>query len=511
MVLTAAQITAFFQEPTQMAIPAASRNALTNEGIEHPNDLLDFDKTSISEMAANFRRSNPVVVFGAKSQKRLTAACELVKFYQAINRPLSAALLQWNPVISNFEVQYKALIEAKSQDEPDTPKISPRSLPVMKWIEAFRDVLHRCLGVRNIPLSYVIRETETPPPIGPTAQNMPHSEEGGSIEQDLITYASHNHPNFTRDNSLVYGKIEEATRGTQQAPTIKPYQRRRNGRGAFMAIVAQYAGDDKWTLEIQTNDDFLHSGKWKGTGNFTLERFVAQHRNAYSQLQLAGEHVPFQLPEEMTRVDYLLNAIVTTDPTLLAAMARIKTDTDPNGPRFQFEPAATQLIQADPVAKRLNQKKRPAAEIAGTEASEANTLMPTLKSGIGTTGVHFRFHSDEEYSNLTREQKDELTRWRATPEGAAATRKEKSEGRNKRGNKRRRTKQFKKAVAKAAAAKIAAATAKREAESTKKEEMKDAFVEALTTVVSEAESTDATRKPLNAAALVSILKKVKNK
>ena len=60
--------------------------------------------------------------------------------------------MQWDPVLKNFEQQFLAIKAMKDQTDPDTPKIT-KALPVMKWAEAFRDVLHRCVGVRNIPLA----------------------------------------------------------------------------------------------------------------------------------------------------------------------------------------------------------------------------------------------------------------------------------------------------------------------------------------------------------------------
>ena len=50
----------------------------------------------------------PAFTYGAKSQKRLTVACDLVRFYQTVGRDLTAATIQRNQVMSNFEIQWKA-------------------------------------------------------------------------------------------------------------------------------------------------------------------------------------------------------------------------------------------------------------------------------------------------------------------------------------------------------------------------------------------------------------------
>jgi hypothetical protein len=69
--------------------------------------------------------------------------------------------------------------------------------------------------------------------------------------------------------------------------------------------------------------------KWKGQSNFALERFVAQHQNAFVCLQAAGEHVTYQLPNKQSRVKHLLEAIQCNDAGSQAAMASVKTDQTP--------------------------------------------------------------------------------------------------------------------------------------------------------------------------------------
>jgi hypothetical protein len=63
-------------------------------------------------------------VFGAKSQKRITVATDLIKYYDATGRDSTAANLQWTHVMNNFETQWKALKAKQKEDPPETPKIS---------------------------------------------------------------------------------------------------------------------------------------------------------------------------------------------------------------------------------------------------------------------------------------------------------------------------------------------------------------------------------------------------
>ena len=108
MVLTAAQMTAFFRDGDQMGIPQDTVAQLQIEGITTISNLADFEKETLQQMADNLWKPEgwvpdpnpaaapgatiptPLFVFGAKSQHRLTVACELVRYYYTIGRNLSA-------------------------------------------------------------------------------------------------------------------------------------------------------------------------------------------------------------------------------------------------------------------------------------------------------------------------------------------------------------------------------------------------------------------------------------
>ena len=52
-------------------------------------------------------------------------------------------------------------------------------------------------------------------------------------------------PALFQDNiSTVYYHLKEAGRGMTNAASIKPYQRGKDGHGAFLELMNQYAGKD---------------------------------------------------------------------------------------------------------------------------------------------------------------------------------------------------------------------------------------------------------------------------
>ena len=191
---------------------------------------------------------------------------------------------------------------------------------------------------------------------------------------------------------------------------------------ALLALMNQYAGNDKWEAEICKQDDLLHTCVWKGQSNFPLEGFIAQHCIAFMSMQQCAEHIAYQLPNELTRVGYLLEGIQCSDPGLQAAMASVRTDDGANGMQSNFERAAAHLLPYDPVARKWSAgTKRPAANISdtrgthsanasATEVSEATTK--DGKASIGKTGVHLQYHMNSEYRELSTAQKRELSEWR---------------------------------------------------------------------------------------------------
>jgi hypothetical protein len=162
MVLTVAQTAVFYEQDAQMGIPNATVIQMQTGGINTVNDLADFQKDTIEQIAANLRRPagripdpnpnaapgapTPPFVFGAKSQQRLIVAAKPVRYYEMVRRPITVGNLQWTGVMKNFSEQWKALETKKSSEEPEVPKIT-KALPVIKWTEAFGDYLHHVVEV----------------------------------------------------------------------------------------------------------------------------------------------------------------------------------------------------------------------------------------------------------------------------------------------------------------------------------------------------------------------------
>ena len=69
-------------------------------------------------------------------------------------------------------------------------------------------------------------------------------------------------------------------------------------------------------------------------------------------MKSASEHVSYQLPNQSTKVRYLLDTIKYTDSLLMARIANIHCGQDPKGKLHDFEKAVAFLFPVYPVALR---------------------------------------------------------------------------------------------------------------------------------------------------------------
>ena len=123
-------------------------------------------------------------------------------------------------------------------------------------------------------------------------------------------------------------------------------------------------------------------------------------------MKSALEHVSYQLPNQSTRVRFLLDTIKCTDSLLMARIANIQCDQDPKEKLYDFEKAIAFLLLACPVALRI---ARRGDSIVDNKATEISAM--TLKEGVGRTGVKLRWYPRKSFAALSEEQKDKLRKF----------------------------------------------------------------------------------------------------
>ena len=96
MAFNATQMTSFFEDANQTGLPNPTVQILILEGIATGGDLTEFQQDDLDNLARAIRRDPAGLQFRIKSQKLLSAAANLVRYYELVGRAHSAGNMRWD-------------------------------------------------------------------------------------------------------------------------------------------------------------------------------------------------------------------------------------------------------------------------------------------------------------------------------------------------------------------------------------------------------------------------------
>ncbi len=166
---------------------------------------------------------------------------------------MTNANMHYGNVLHNFKVEYEAYTALKDEEAPKAPNVNDKDndRKVIKWAPIFKDWITCTFGHKG-PLIYVLRDEATVPdqdldPLGTNAGKIDsYFGESGSLQDELVARLPHSGLIYKHDNASVFLLIEKATRNTSIESTVKAFARKKDGRAAFLAIVANHAGETKY-------------------------------------------------------------------------------------------------------------------------------------------------------------------------------------------------------------------------------------------------------------------------
>ena len=108
--------------------------------------------------------------------------------------------------------------------------------------------------------------------------------------EELIAYTPHTSPGFDTDNAQLYSLLATHLGNTSAMASITQYQRRRNGRGAYMDLVTHYMGSAKWEKTVKSAEKLISTRVWNGKNSrYPLHIHIARQREAYNDLMRASQ------------------------------------------------------------------------------------------------------------------------------------------------------------------------------------------------------------------------------
>ena len=108
---------------------------------------------------------------------------------------------------------------------------------------------------------------------------------------------------------------------------------------------------------------------------------------------------------------------------MISRIESVKSDEKTVGNKnHDFDLCVQYLLPACPVyARQRADGISSTDDTNGTKKKTASVSDVNIQRGKGKTGVDLRWHSFKEYKSLSKQQKDELSAWKRSPEGKKAT------------------------------------------------------------------------------------------
>ena len=152
-------------------------------GLDNFERLLDFDREDIKTLCNAARKEAPPFQISVVIEKYLKNAVFAAKIYRMIGRTLTREAFTV-PRLRKFQALYDSRKSHKDTTS-DVTKIS-KTFKIDKALDSFPTLLRDRLGIRYIPLSYVIRADDQPKPLSALAPGEIHGVETESIYDELI-------------------------------------------------------------------------------------------------------------------------------------------------------------------------------------------------------------------------------------------------------------------------------------------------------------------------------------
>ena len=425
----------YLRDVIGIADPIERRHAIQGEGLNIIEDFAEFEKVDIETLCSSVRKPGGIIAnpnaaavnapttipdpgysIPAICEKRLVSAAYTAKIYAMIERPITPVSLG-RARLKKYD-EHRTLTEAH-EDPEKLPPIS-RTFGIMKALDQLPSHLRERLGVIDIALSYIIRDNPNPGQVPNQANNSATSEGFSSIMDELIAYAPHTGDAYKEDNAKVFQILQDLTHNTSHESSIKPYQRARDGRGAYLALCQHNLGTSKWDKIIESAETYVLRREWNGkNARFSLKQHISKHRDAHNEMVRAAQFHEYEVPNEHTRVGRLMRSITTTEPATVSAKTLIHGDLEK---RNSFEAAADFLLLTCPEKNTFTHMSEQRVSAATTNTNNSNDYKyrPPFKKGP-RTGVELRYYKKHQYKKLTNEQKKELAELRAADEGTSPT------------------------------------------------------------------------------------------
>ena len=306
----------------------ATRDRIREEGFGNFTDLMSTKEKDIHSLAESYGRRTVAdgrVIFGLRRIRHLIGLIHWVQDFRRVGK---------EPTIAGFvnAARFRVALE-EAFDRADVRKIEADQSDTLskaadpgklkderkwpEWEPSFVNYMSTIPGVTGVPLSYVIRELETPTP----------DEEYGSFNERSIACAPLSGHFFQADARKVHQLIKSFLQAETAEQWVRPHLKAQNGRRDMKALRDHYTGEGNTSRRIAVAERLRDSLHYKNEKLMQFSSFLAKMQTMFNIFEEEKE-----IMSEQAKVRILLKKV--EHPELRSAVNALRIRATMDGLTF---------------------------------------------------------------------------------------------------------------------------------------------------------------------------------
>ena len=264
---------------------------IETHGMTSLRDFRYITPDDVSEFATQTNNGirTPANRLGGITQKKLQGF--LFWYHDRLKRQQLIAAAMFTAEVMDESIEEFSSVKANEKADDidiDVGKVETE-MKWWDWKEQFESMLWALTGASNDPLYYVIR-----PPLA--AAGLPPE---GRLER--VYQVPHHGVTFRRDNERVWAELQKCCLGTVTYSLIRKHDDNKNGRGAWLELVAHCEGESANNKRLLLANRAISLDPQNGGlfwreeyGGFTFSQYVFKQQTAYEIIKKYSYDTPPQ-------------------------------------------------------------------------------------------------------------------------------------------------------------------------------------------------------------------------
>ena len=315
-----------------------AKNSIVDDGLQLFNDIKQMSDEDVNSMATSFANRtalNGRMFLGTRRIKYLKAFAHWVRdFYRTSSIPSIVGLseetfkLQMDRAAARDIIRRNMMKQTKTSAEAASPGPLQKETQWKHWDEKFSNYARAHIGANGVPLSYLIRENDTPL----TSINYP------DFVSKTIACAPLSGEFYDADKTTVFNMIVSFTTGQPSGDWVKETLKFSDGRRSMQALRNHFAGEGNVTCNLAEAERLYQSIHYKNERAMNFEVFLTQCQRMFNNFDKEGEAMA-----EKAKVRFLFRKI--EHPGLQGAIEALKASIA-TGTAISYTTAANHIATA---------------------------------------------------------------------------------------------------------------------------------------------------------------------